>query len=65
MQTMKIDGVDFNVDLVKKMTVKVFCEHDMHANHWPHLTGAERDKAIRAAYFTLTGTKDKKETAAE
>lgn len=47
---MQIDGVDFNMEWVKKQTEKKFVEHPMHRLHFTHLREEEKKKLLKQIY---------------
>lgn len=61
MQFIKVDGVSFNVSLVSKMTAREFIEHDMHQNHYIHLSDENKKKLLSNAYNLIVNTNIKKQ----
>ena len=54
MKDVSINGVGFNADAISSMSEEDFKSHEMHANHWPHLTEDKKKKQINDAWETLS-----------
>jgi hypothetical protein len=55
MGTFHYDRVGFNIDAVKKMTLKEFLDHPMHENHYVRLEKAAKRKVLKSVYKHITG----------
>lgn len=60
---MKVDGVSFNEEAIRKKTRKEFIDGTT-ANHWPGLTPALRKKKLGEIYDLIV-SQDNKETGEE
>lgn len=48
-----IDGVSFNVWVVKAMGEKKFVEHPMHDHHYTHLKSEAKKEFLKRVYWEI------------
>lgn len=53
MEAIKVDGVSYNANVIRKMSEKEFVNHEMHNNHLTHLSEEDKKAALIKAYMII------------